>query len=602
MKSRHLTSLFLLSLGLFGFLFGPIYNFSSAAGSDTINPLTQWVSTTSPTTAITQRPYGTNLKITGHYWQFGTEPPLFTCQEETCLEIGGSDNSTAGTGINVYNTNTGTSAYTGITMSNDHASSNVTDYAGMWLNSCQYTDTTFGTGQATKCGQLFKNTMGPMSFFTSTTSATANYINFSTNCTSTTCERLRIINSGNVGIGIVAPTAQLHVVSPTGAASTDAVNALIVTGGQGGSSGKNGGGAVFNLGAGTGGGSPNGNGGAFTINAGAGGGGASVTGGNGSTLTVAAGTGGASAGAVTGGIGSSVAITLGNGGAGFGTSGGHAGAGGGLTITAGQGGTGGTGSTASNGGNGSAVQFLGGKGGTGGSSSSNGTAGVGSTFSIITGVGGTGAAGSGLNGGNAGASGALTISTAAGGAGGGSGAGNTNGGNGANAGLMSFISGAGGNGAAGAGSGSTGTGGNGANITFQTGAGGTGSTAGTRGIINFQNTAGSVGVGSSTPWAKFSINPIATDGAAPQFVVGSSTATNFIILNSGFVGIGTSSPTANFTVQGPSSSSATKGTCHRDKNANANSFTYWYFPTAGAAPVYSTIDCSGVGTTTIFND
>jgi hypothetical protein len=50
-----------------------------------------------------------------------------------------------------------------------------------------------------------------------------------------------------------------------------------------------------------------------------------------------------------------------------------------------------------------------------------------------------------------------------------------------------------------------------------------------------------VGIGTSTPWGKLSIQ--AADNASfPQLVVGSSTATNFIVANGGNVGIGTTSP------------------------------------------------------------
>src|SRR5205823_5677921 len=51
-----------------------------------------------------------------------------------------------------------------------------------------------------------------------------------------------------------------------------------------------------------------------------------------------------------------------------------------------------------------------------------------------------------------------------------------------------------------------------------------------------------VGVGSTTPFASFAINPTAGT-ASNQFVIGSSTATNFVVTNSGNVAIGTSSPT-----------------------------------------------------------
>ncbi|MEK7108828.1 MAG: tail fiber domain-containing protein, partial [Patescibacteria group bacterium] len=56
--------------------------------------------------------------------------------------------------------------------------------------------------------------------------------------------------------------------------------------------------------------------------------------------------------------------------------------------------------------------------------------------------------------------------------------------------------------------------------------------------------AGRIGIGSTTPFAKFAINPVAGD--TNQFVVGSSTATSFIITPGGTVGIGTASPSSSF--------------------------------------------------------
>lgn len=67
--------------------------------------------------------------------------------------------------------------------------------------------------------------------------------------------------------------------------------------------------------------------------------------------------------------------------------------------------------------------------------------------------------------------------------------------------------------------------------------------------------AGGVGVGSTTPWAELSVNPNGLTG--PSFVVGSSSATNFIITNGGSVGVGTTSPFGRFAVQGAGSGTGT---------------------------------------------
>jgi hypothetical protein len=62
------------------------------------------------------------------------------------------------------------------------------------------------------------------------------------------------------------------------------------------------------------------------------------------------------------------------------------------------------------------------------------------------------------------------------------------------------------------------------------------------------NSAGKVGIGTTTPFAKLSVNPIAGDSAS--FVIGSSTATQFIVDNIGEVGIGTSSPGSRLAIGG----------------------------------------------------
>ncbi|MBY0539756.1 DUF5011 domain-containing protein, partial [Patescibacteria group bacterium] len=56
------------------------------------------------------------------------------------------------------------------------------------------------------------------------------------------------------------------------------------------------------------------------------------------------------------------------------------------------------------------------------------------------------------------------------------------------------------------------------------------------------DTTGNVGIASSTPWGLLSVNPNALTTGVPAFVVGSSTATNFIVAQSGNVGIGTTTP------------------------------------------------------------
>jgi hypothetical protein len=67
------------------------------------------------------------------------------------------------------------------------------------------------------------------------------------------------------------------------------------------------------------------------------------------------------------------------------------------------------------------------------------------------------------------------------------------------------------------------------------------------------NQNGFVGIGTSTPWANFSVNPNG-NGAAPALVVGSSTATFFLINNGGKIGVGTTTLSATFSVNNASTS------------------------------------------------
>ncbi|MBI3442627.1 MAG: tail fiber domain-containing protein [Candidatus Sungbacteria bacterium] len=60
---------------------------------------------------------------------------------------------------------------------------------------------------------------------------------------------------------------------------------------------------------------------------------------------------------------------------------------------------------------------------------------------------------------------------------------------------------------------------------------------------------GNVGIGTTTPWGLLSVNANGI-GAGPQFVVGSSTKTNFVITNAGNVGIATTSPWRTLSLTG----------------------------------------------------
>jgi hypothetical protein len=72
----------------------------------------------------------------------------------------------------------------------------------------------------------------------------------------------------------------------------------------------------------------------------------------------------------------------------------------------------------------------------------------------------------------------------------------------------------------------------------------------------FINTNGRVGIGTTTPYAAFSVNPTAASvGTGAAFVVGSSSATSFYVGNDGRVGFGTTITTSPFQFLGPSNTS-----------------------------------------------
>ena len=70
-----------------------------------------------------------------------------------------------------------------------------------------------------------------------------------------------------------------------------------------------------------------------------------------------------------------------------------------------------------------------------------------------------------------------------------------------------------------------------------------------------------VGFGTTSPWGMLSINPNGITG--PSFVIGSSTATKFIVTNGGNIGIGTTSPQYALDVNGDVN--VASGKCFRVK-------------------------------------
>ncbi|MEK9160541.1 MAG: hypothetical protein AAB440_00695, partial [Patescibacteria group bacterium] len=69
------------------------------------------------------------------------------------------------------------------------------------------------------------------------------------------------------------------------------------------------------------------------------------------------------------------------------------------------------------------------------------------------------------------------------------------------------------------------------------------------------DSSGNVGIGTTTPWGLLSVNPNALGTGVPSFVIGSSTATSFIVTNAGNVGIGQLAPTQRLNVRSAASAS-----------------------------------------------
>ena len=114
--------------------------------------------------------------------------------------------------------------------------------------------------------------------------------------------------------------------------------------------------------------------------------------------------------------------------------------------------------------------------------------------------------------------------------------------------------------------------------------------------IRFTST-GSVGIGTSTPFAKLAINPVAGDPV--PFVIGSSTATRFIVDNAGNVGIGTANPAATLNENNGQVTVTSSGITRVAINSGANN-TGFALAESGTSR-YSVASYNG-GNFTIYDD
>ncbi len=173
------------------------------------------------------------LSVTGNEWHNGTffhfgsvsSNSTNACAYANCFEYIGDDNTIGGHLIGIQNINAGTSAYQGINMFNNSGGSLTTGYAGLYLTSTNYSDSTFGTAFATPSTFQLQSAIGPIVIGTGTTTQAASYVSFLAGGFNTTNEMMRITPTG-VGIGTTTPTSKLHVVDTLNSALSVGVKNL----------------------------------------------------------------------------------------------------------------------------------------------------------------------------------------------------------------------------------------------------------------------------------------------------------------------------------------------------------------------------------------
>jgi hypothetical protein len=165
------------------------------------------------------------LTVTGNIWQqgkyakFGDSTSLYSCINlaSSCVELDGDDNTTGGVYYQVGNRNSGSSAYGGLSMINDlgYLGNNASYYAGIFLNSSTYNDTTFGTLNSVPNSMQLVNTMGAISIQASSTGGIVpSYIEFAVDGLNTGSADARLDQRG-FGIGTTTPQWPLQIASST---------------------------------------------------------------------------------------------------------------------------------------------------------------------------------------------------------------------------------------------------------------------------------------------------------------------------------------------------------------------------------------------------
>ena len=98
----------------------------------------------------------------------------------------------------------------------------------------------------------------------------------------------------------------------------------------------------------------------------------------------------------------------------------------------------------------------------------------------------------------------------------------------------------------------------------------------------------SIGIGTTSPWAQFSINPTSANGSAPSFAIGSSTGTTLVVTNAGSVGIGTSTPFAFLSIHAASTTQL------------ASNKLFAIASTSASGAISTLFSISNTGSTTLF--
>jgi len=150
------------------------------------------------------------------YVVFGDVPPTATgpsVMQETW------SNKPTGMDVGMGNISSSTAAFDEFFFNNDLSDPGLTHYAVIGQNSSKYNDTTFGTFSNQPNAFYLDNTDGNISLNTVTTTP-AGYIAFGTGGNQSSNERMRILNTGNIGIGTTSPYAKLSVHAKAGETNT----------------------------------------------------------------------------------------------------------------------------------------------------------------------------------------------------------------------------------------------------------------------------------------------------------------------------------------------------------------------------------------------